>query len=215
MDIKVLVVDDHPILRFGLRRTIDQHPNFTVVGEASTGAETLKLVVKLAPDLITMDVLLPDVNGIELTRQILAVLPSVKIVVFSSDATRSRVNEALQAGACGYVWKLSAAQEIIRAIEMVMTGRLYLSPEVSAGILEDYRKCLAGQSEPSKPFLSDREKQLLRFVAEGRRNKEIAAQLALSIKSIEAYRSRLIKKLGCSSTAELVRYAVREGIAAP
>jgi two-component system, NarL family, response regulator NreC len=215
MDIKVLVVDDHPILRFGLRRTIDQHPNFTVVGEASTGAEALKLVAKLAPDLITMDVLLPDVNGIELTRQILAVLPSVKIVVFSSDATRSRVNEALQAGACGYIWKLSAAQEIIRAIEMVMTGRLYLSPEVSADILEDYRKCLAGQSEPSKPFLSDREKQLLRFVAEGRRNKEIAAQLALSIKSIEAYRSRLIKKLGCSSTAELVRYAVREGIAAP
>jgi two-component system response regulator NreC len=215
MGIKVLVVDDHPVLRFGLRRTIDQQPNFTVVGEASTGAEALKLVAKLAPDLITMDVLLPDVNGIELTRQILAVLPSVKIVVFSSDATRSRVNEALQAGACGYVWKLSAAQEIIRAIEMVMTGRLYLSPEVSAGILEDYRKCLAGQSEPSKPFLSDREKQLLRFVAEGRRNKEIAAQLALSIKSIEAYRSRLIKKLGCSSTAELVRYAVREGIAAP
>lgn len=215
MGIKVLVVDDHPVLRFGLRRTIDQQPNFTVVGEASTGAEALKLVAKLAPDLITMDVLLPDVNGIELTRQILAVLPSVKIVVFSSDATRSRVNEALQAGACGYIWKLSAAQEIIRAIEMVMTGRLYLSPEVSAGILEDYRKCLAGQSEPSKPFLSDREKQLLRFVAEGRRNKEIAAQLALSIKSIEAYRSRLIKKLGCSSTAELVRYAVREGIAAP
>jgi DNA-binding NarL/FixJ family response regulator len=98
---------------------------------------------------------------------------------------------------------------------MVMTGRLYLSPEVSADILEDYRKCLAGQSEPSKPFLSDREKQLLCFVAEGRRNKEIAAQLALSIKSIEAYRSRLMKKLGCTSTAELVRYAVREGIAAP
>jgi DNA-binding NarL/FixJ family response regulator len=173
----------------------------------------LRLAPELAPDLIVVDVHLPDMNGIEVTRQLLRRLPSVKVVVFSSDPARSLVDEALQAGASAYILKQTAAQELLQAIDLVMAGRLYLSPAVSADILADYRKSLT--QEVSPPWLSDRDKLLLRLVAEGRRNKEIAAELALSSKSIEAYRSRLMKKLGCSSAAELVRYAIREGIAAP
>ena len=152
-------------------------------------------------------------NGIEVTRQILRAQPAVKIVVFSGDAARALVDEALEAGACGYIWKLSAVEELIRALEIVITGKLYRSPEVSTDILEDYRKSLIEETNPAKPLISEREKQLLRLVSEGRRNKEIALQLAIKPKSVEAYRSRLMKKLGCSSTAELVRYAIREGIA--
>jgi DNA-binding NarL/FixJ family response regulator len=192
-----------------------QQPNLTVVGEASTGASALKLAAELAPDLIVMDIHLPDMNGIEVTRQMLGVLPLVKIVVFSGDADRSLVDGALQAGACGYIWKQSAVEELIQAIGIVMAGKLYLSPEVSAGILEDYRKGLVDEPAPSKPVLSEREKQILRLIAEGRRNKDMAVQLELSPKSIETYRARLMKKLGCSSTADVVRYAIREGIIAP
>ena len=203
------------MLRKGLHQALAQQLNLTVVGEASTGANALKLAAELAPDLIVMDVHLPDMNGVEATRRILGVLPSAKVVVFSGDADRSLVDGALQAGACGYIWKQSAVDELIRAIEIVMAGKLYLSPEVSAGILEDYRKGLSAESEPSKPLLSERETQLLRLIAEGRRNKDMAVQLELSPKSIETYRARLMKKLGYSSTADVVRYAIREGIIAP
>jgi len=213
MNVKVLLVDDHPMLRDGLRQAMARHPKFIVAGEASTGANALKLAAELAPDLIVMDIHLPDMNGLEVTRQILALQPSVHILVFSGDAARSVVDEALQAGACGYIWKQSAAEELIRAVEMVMAGKLYLSPEVSSGIFEDYRKSLVQETDPCEPLLSQRDRQLLRLVAEGRRNKEIAVELAVSPKTVEAYRSRLMKKLGCSSSADLVRYAIREGIA--
>jgi DNA-binding NarL/FixJ family response regulator len=213
MNVKVLLVDDHPMLRDGLRQALARHPKFIVAGEASTGANALKLTAELVPDLIVMDLHLPDMNGIEVTRQILRNRPSVQILVFSSDAARSAVDEALQAGACGYIWKQSASDELIRAVEMVTAGKLYLSPEVSAGMLEDYRRGLAQEAEPTKPLLSTRDRQLLRLVAEGRRSKEIALQLGISPKSVEAYRSRLMKKLSCSNAADLVRYAIREGIA--
>lgn len=215
MEVKLLLVDDHPMLRQGVRQGVAQLPRLTLVGEASTGAQALKLAGELTPDLVLMDVHLPDMNGIELTRLMLKALPAIKVLIFSSDAGRALVDEALEAGACGYLWKSSVLEELTRAIDSVMAGKLYLSPEVSAGVLEDYRKSLVAEPEPSKPVLSERETQLLRLIAAGRRNKEIAAQLALSVKSIEAYRSRLMAKLGCASSADLVRYAIREGIAAP
>jgi DNA-binding NarL/FixJ family response regulator len=140
-------------------------------------------------------------------------LPAIKIIIFSGDATRPSVNAALEAGVRGYLSKNTTLEELMHSIDSVMAGRLCLSPEVSTGILEDYRKSLVAATEPSKPCLSEREKQLLRLVAAGRRNKEIADQLAVSTKSVETYRSRVMKKLGCSSAADLVRYAIREGIA--
>lgn len=208
----VLLADDHAMLRSGLRQTLSQQDNLELVGEASTGSSALKLARELKPDLILMDVHMPEMDGIEASRQILSELPATKIIIFSSDAARALVDEALQVGVCGYLPKEGAVEELLHAIGLVMAGKLYLSPEVSGDILTDYRKSLQGEGEPS---LSDREKHLLRLVAEGRRNKEISAELNLGIKSIEAYRARLMKKLGCSSSAELVRYAVREGIAKP
>ncbi|MGO8697935.1 MAG: response regulator [Limisphaerales bacterium] len=214
MNVKIIIVDDHPILRRGLCQALAQHPNLTLVGDAATGQQGLALARELKPDLAVMDIHLPDMNGLEVTRQMLAALPAIKVVIFSSNASRATVDEALEAGACGYLSKSSAVEELVQAIDMVMAGKLYLSPEMSAGLLEDYRNKLVG-IEPSKPILSDGERRLLRLVAEGRRNKEIAAELAISVKSVETYRSRLMKKLGCSSSAELIRYAVREGIAPP
>jgi DNA-binding NarL/FixJ family response regulator len=214
VDVRLLLVDDHPLLLRGLCQAVAQQPNLILVGEASTGAMALKLAQELTPDLVVMDLHLPDMNGIEATRQILRAQPAIKIVIFSSDTARPMVDAALQAGVCGYLSKSSALEELMRAMALVMEGKLYLSPDVSAGILADYKKTLVDGPEPSKPILSERERQLLRLVAAGRRNKEIADQMAISAKSVETYRSRLMKKLGCSGSAELVRYAIREGIAA-
>jgi len=213
MSVKLLLVDDHPMMLHGLREVLARQPNLTLLGEALTGAMALKLTQELKPDLVIMDVHLPDVSGITAARQILDTCPSIKVLVFSSDAGHSLVNDALQAGICGYILKGGAVDELIGAIDIVMAGKLYFSPVVGAGVLEDYRESLRKESEPAKPRLSEREKHLLRLIAEGRRNKEMAASLKLSSNSVETYRARLMKKINCPSTAELVRYAIREGIA--
>jgi DNA-binding NarL/FixJ family response regulator len=213
MKIKTVLVDDHVVLRSGLRQALAQQPALEVVGEASNGVEALAVIESFLPELVLMDVHLPDASGIDLSREILGRHPSIKILIFTSDSGRSLVDEALQAGVCGYLSKTGSMEELMAAIESVMAGKLYLSPEVSGDILSDYRRSLHEESSPDRLVLSERERHLLRLVAEGRRNKEISAELDLSIKSIEAYRSKLMKKLNCASSAELVRYAVREGIA--
>ena len=214
MNAKILLVDDHPMFRDGLRQAICRQPKLSILAEASTGAAALKLAAASPPDLVVMDVHLPDMSGLKVAREILQILPAAKIIILSGDASRPLVEEALQAGACGYIWKQGAAEELMRAIELVLAGKLYLSPEVSTDILADYRKGLAGEAVGFRLSLSQREGELLKLVAEGRRNKEIADELAISVKSVEACRSRLMKKLNCTSAAELVRYAIREGIVA-
>ena len=212
---KILVVDDHTILRTGLRQTLEKHPGFSLVGEAADGVAALKLLRETEPDIVLLDIHLPNMNGLEISKKILAARPTTKIIIFSSDAARPLVDEALEIGVCGYVSKSSSVDELITAISSVMAGKLFLSADVSGDILSDYRKSLVGEPVKAESLLSDREKHLLRLIAEGKRNKEISSELNLGIKSIEAYRSRLMKKLNCSSLAELVRYAVREGIAKP
>jgi len=213
MNVKLLLVDDHPMLLHGLREAMTKHPHLTVLGEASTGAMALELAGELVPDLVVMDVHLPDIDGIAVARQVCQAHPSIKVIIFSGDPSRSLVDDALQAGACGYILKGSAVEELIHAIDVVMAGKLYLSPSVGADILEDHQASLLREAEPFKPILSDTEKQLLRLIAVGLKNKEIAIRMKLSPNSIEAYRLRLTKKLGFRGTAELVRFSVREGIA--
>jgi len=215
MKVKILLVDDHPLLRNGLRQAMEKQRHFTVVGEAATGELALALALEMKPDLVVMDIHLKDMNGLEATRQILSVLPATKIIVFSGDMAGKLVDEALQAGASGYIFKGGPGEELVHAIDGVMAGKLCLSPEVSAAIVEDHQRILVGDRDPPKPALSDREKLLLRLIAEGCRNKEIATKMNLSPNSIETYRVRLMKKVGYRNTAELVRFAVREGIAAP
>ena len=213
MSAKILLVDDHPALRRGLSDAIARNTALTLVGEASTGASALRLAQDLVPDVIIMDIHLPDMNGIDVTEQILHAMPSLKIIIFSSEVSRPYIDKALQTGVCGYLSKRSALDELLQGIDLVLEGRLYLSSDVSAGILEDYQKSLLGESEPQRAGLTERERELLRLVAQGQRNKEIADSLGISVKSVEANRSRLMQKLGCSNSAELVRYAIREGIA--
>ena len=215
MNVKILLVDDHPMMINGLRQAMAQQPRFTIVGEASTGELAVRLALETTPDLVVMDIHLPDMNGLEVTRQILSTLPATKVVIFTSDMVGTLVDEALQAGVGGYIFKRGSVEDLIHAIDGVMAGKLCLSPAVSAAIVEDYQRNLVGKAESPKVALSERERQLLRLIAEGRRNKEIATEMKLSINSIETYRSRLMKKTGCPSAAELARYAVREGIAAP
>ena len=203
------------MLRRGFGEAVAQQPGLELAGEAATGEMGLKLAKELAPDLVVMDLHLPDIDGLVATRRLLLVLPSAKIIIYSGEISRAQVDESLLAGARGYLSKASTLDELFRAIGVVMDGKLYVCPEVGAGILEDYRKSLTDAPGCEEPTLSEREKLLLRLVAAGRRNKEMAAQLGVSIKSVESYRSRLMKKLACASSAELVRYAIREGIAAP
>lgn len=212
--IKILIVDGQPAVRDGISHSMAASPVVDVVGQAGTGALAVTLAGELAPDIVVLDVQLPDMNGLEVCRRILGAHPAMKLVIFSADATRATVEQALQIGVCGYLSKTSAVEELLQAIDWVMNGRLYLSPDASADIVAEYRKGLTDGLASEKPFLSEREEQLLRLIAGGRRNKEIAVQLAISIKSVEANRSRLMKKLGCASLADLIRYAIREGIAA-
>lgn len=211
--VKVLLVDGHPLLRNGLRHALTRLPKLHVVGEAGTGAEALKLAAKTNPELVLIDQHLPDTSGIELVRLLLGLEPDTKIILLSDDLERGLADEALRAGAWGYLDKQSTPEELLRAINLVIAGNLYLSTDIATAILEDYRRSLKKGIWFSKPLLSERETQVLRLVVEGRRNKEIASSLDISVKSIETYRLRLMKKTGCSSIAELVRYAIRERIA--
>jgi DNA-binding NarL/FixJ family response regulator len=211
---KILIVDDHPALRGGVRQRLELRPDFTVVGECGSAAETLRRASELAPDVIILDLHLPDGSGIDLAGRLRDLAPAVKIVVFSGDADPDLVTAALRAGARGYVLKQVFLDDLIRAIDSVAAGKIYVCPEASAGILAGYGEPAGAEAGPPKPELSDRERQMVRLVAEGRRNKEVAAELGLSGKSVEAQRARLMKKLNCSSIAELVRYAIREGIVA-
>jgi DNA-binding NarL/FixJ family response regulator len=213
MNTKLLLVDDHPMLLNGLRQALSQQSNITLAGECATGEEAVQLAKKLTPDLVVMDIHLPVMNGIAAARQILKDQPLIKILLFTGDANHLLVQEGLQAGASGYVLKKGKVAELIYAIQVVMEGGLYVSVEVSAGIVDDYQQALIGKAEPPQPVLTEREKELLRLIAEGRRNKEIATSLKLAPNSVETYRTRLMKKILCRSTAELVRYAIRQGIA--
>ena len=212
--VRLLIADEQPVLRHGLRALIALRPHLELAAEASTAAQAVNLAAELEPDLVVMGIHFPDLNGIEATRRILCAQSSAKVVIFSYEASRSIVDEALQAGACAYVLKTGDEEEFFCAIETALAGKLYLSPEVETGIVEDYRTSLRRQFEPVRSMMSPRERRVLQLVAEGRRNKEISASLRVSTKCVEATRSRLAKRLGCSSTAELVRYAIREGIAA-
>jgi DNA-binding NarL/FixJ family response regulator len=212
MNVNLLLVDDHPMMLDALRHAISRQPQFTIVGTAASGESALKLTRELAPDLVVMDIHLPIMSGLEATRQILKLLPATKILLFSGDGAGGLVDEALQAGACGYIYKRGSGEELIQAMKEEMAGKLCLSPQLSAAIVESHQRKLTSGAEPSRIVLSLRERQLLGLVSLGHRNKEIAAKLKLNPNSIETFRARLMKKIGCRSTAELVRYAIREGI---
>jgi len=207
----VVMVEPHPLLRYGWRRALESQTRLAWRGEFSTGTEAISRVAELRPDLVVMEMHLPDLPGPTVIRQILAGAPGAKILIFSGDGAPPLVDAALQAGASGYVLKQSPLEELGRAAEWVLAGRPFLSPELGSSLVEQHQKSLTGATGSPPPGLTEREKNLLRLVAGGLRNKEIAAELKLRVNSIETYRVRLMKKTGCASTAQLVLYAIRSG----
>lgn len=211
MQLKILLVDDHLMMLRGMRLILAQaYANNSAVAEASTAGAAWEKTLEFKPDLILMDIHLPDGDGIELSRRILKDFPRTKIIILSAESRLSLINEALKTGIMGYLLKENAPDELIKAIAAVTTGQNYLCSEANALVLDDYKKQL--KDAPLKPALSGREFEVLRMIAEGLRMKEIADRLRVGVKTAETYRRRLLKKLGCAGTAELVRYALREGI---
>ena len=215
MAVRVLLVDDHPLLREALHYLIDAQPDLEVVGEADNAAAAFDAVTGLAPDVIIMDIELPGESGIEVSRRILASNPATRIVILSAYADPAYVAEAVQIGVRGYLLKGNASSEVVRAVRAVMDGHTFMCPEATSALVTVYRDSMAGAPADTRPALSQREREVRLLVAEGLRTKEIAARLDIGTKTVDTYRARLMAKLKCSSTAELVRYAIREGLASP
>ncbi len=210
--IKIILVDDHPMMRDGLRYAIQTQPDMKVVAEAGNGVAALDVVGQHKPDLILMDISMPGANGIDVSLQIRSLYPQIKIIILSGLADEGYVSQTIKAGLNGYMLKANAATELISAIRAVMDGHMFLSPEVTCAVMAQYKEFLNTKSTPAASLLSKRELEVLKLVAEGLRTKEIADRLKIGVKTVDTYRARLMTKLNCNSTTELVRYAIRQGI---
>ena len=212
MNIKIMVVDEHKILREGLSSLINKQTNMETIGEATDGREAIETVNKLSPDLVLMDVTMPNLNGIEATRKIKSKNPDIEIIALSLHSDRRYVLGMLDAGASGYLLKECAFDELVRAINTVMSGKKYLSPEISDILVDEY----VNKDAPDKAIiyskLTSRERETLQQIAEGKSTKDIAKDLSISIKTVETHRQHIKKKLKATSIAELTKIAIREGL---
>ena len=213
MTIRLLIADDHTMMREGLKALIQKEDGMQVAGEAANGKETVELVRKSGAHVVVMDVAMPDLNGIEATRKILRDNPHIKVVGLSGHANREFVREMLKAGASAYVLKSRAYEELVQAIREVMKGRKYLSPDVARGVVDEYVEISTNiRGNPAFVVLTERERETLQLLAEGRSTKEIADDLNVSVKTVETHRRNIMDKLDIHSVAELTKYAIREGI---
>lgn len=209
----IVLADDHPIVRQGLRTLLNTEPDLSVVGEASTGNEAVELVEKLKPALLIVDLKMPGLDGLEVTRQISQRVPETRILILSMHANEAYVTEGLKCGAAGYVLKDADISNLIQAVRDVAAGGRYLSAPLSELIVAAYlRKSQDGSLDPYET-LTARERQVLRLAAEGCTNADIATRLSISIRTAETHRAHLMRKLGLKSYTDLVQYALRRGIA--
>jgi DNA-binding NarL/FixJ family response regulator len=206
--IRILLADDHAVVRQGFKMILNAQADMEIVGEAGNGREAVDLVERLKPDVVVMDVAMPELNGIEATRRVSEVSPHTRIIALSMHKDSVYVREVLRAGARGYLLKDSGAGDLVSAIRAVARGEGYLSPAVSNAVLDDYRRHVTNPID----LLSSREREVLQMLAEGRTNKEIATILNLSVYTVDAHRGRIMEKLNLHSINELVRFAVRNGL---
>lgn len=212
MKTKILLVDDHAILREGLRSLIDKYDSATVVGEAGDGAEAVRLAAELQPDLVLMDLTMPIMNGIEATREITGGLPHIKVLILTMESDRFFVVEALKAGATGYLLKDTVFSELEEAINAVAAGSVYLPHKVSELLVKEFLQCIPEETTVVYQGLTAREREILQLVADGKCTKEIASLLDISSKTVENQRHAIMQKLNLFSIAELTKYAVRRGL---
>lgn len=211
--IRILLADDHTVMRKGLRMLLSSHPEFSVVAEASDGREAVEQAEAIAPDVAVVDIAMPNLSGIEAAQRIHAALPQVAIVILSMHSDEGYVLRALKAGAKGYLLKDSAEGDLIQAIKAVHQGKTFFSPEISQMLVEDYiREIRARGAEDSYELLTPREREILQLLAERKSNKEIAQTLNLSTYTVETHRRNLQEKLNLHSLGELILYAVRKGM---
>jgi DNA-binding NarL/FixJ family response regulator len=206
--IRILLADDHALVRHGFRMILAAQPDMEIAGEAGNGREAVELAQKLKPDVVVMDVAMPELNGIEATRRIIELAPRARVLALSMHKDAVYVREILRAGARGYLLKDSADADLLAAVRAVAKGEGYLSPGVSDAVLSDYRRHVTDPLD----LLTSREREVLQLIAEGKTNQEIATSLNLSVYTVEAHRGRLMEKLNLHSTGELVRFAVRSGL---
>ncbi len=209
MSLRILVADDHQILREGLV-TLLEKAGMTVVGEAGDGRNAVRLARELKPQVVIIDIAMPELNGIEATRQIVEEVPGVKVIALSMLADKQFVRGMLQAGASGYLLKYCASQELVQAIRAVRNQQVYLSPGITEMVVEDFKAVTGDTSAFS--VLTPREREILQLYAEGKISREIADTLHLSLKTVEAYRRQIMEKMNFKSFADLIKYAIREGL---
>src|ERR1043166_1183327 len=205
---RILLADDHAVVRQGFKMLLGAQPDMEIVGEASNGREAVETAEALRPDIVVMDVAMPELNGIEATRRLASSTPHARVIALSMHKDSVYVREILRAGARGYLLKDSGAEDLVSAIRAVARGESYLSPAVSNAVLDDYRR---HASHPTD-LLTSREREVLQMLAEGKTNKEIAGVLNLSVYTVDAHRGRIMEKLNLHSINELVRFAVRNGV---
>jgi two-component system response regulator NreC len=211
--VRILLADDHTVMRAGLRLLLERHENFEVVGEAADGREAVEIAAQQKPAVVVMDVAMPHLNGVEAARQILSKNPDTAIVMLSMHSDESYVLRSLKAGARGYLLKDSAEADLIAAIQAIVEGRSFFSPGVRALLKEDYIYRLQKfGADDTYELLTAREREVLQLVAEGRSNKEVASLLGLSLYTVETHRTHILQKLNLHSVPELILYAVRKGI---
>jgi len=212
--IKVLIADDHTVVRQGLKALLEAEPDINIVGEADNGRQALRLAINLLPDVVVIDVAMPQLNGLEATRQIIKTVPGIRVLVLSSYSDDEYVRQVTEAGAAGYLLKQTAAADLIRAIREARNGNAFFSPAISKRLLENYRETfLKGAPVGTRvDRLTSREAEVLQLVAEGKVNKQISAELCVSVKTVEKHRQQMMNKLNIHDVAGLTRYAISKGI---
>lgn len=208
----ILIADDHGVMREGLKALIENQPDMNVVGEAEDGQKVVQLAKQLSPDIIVMDISMPNLNGVEAARIILKENPDIQIIALSVHSDKHFVTEMLKAGASGYVIKSCLFDEVLRAIQTVGNGDYYLSPKITDVMVDDYKYYMATLYKSSEVRLTSRERQVIQLLTEGKSTKQIALSLHVSPKTVDSNRREVMNKLGIFSLAELTKYAIREGL---
>jgi DNA-binding NarL/FixJ family response regulator len=212
MPTKILLADDHAIVRHGLSQSIQKEKDMQVIGQAEDGISTVEMVRELLPDVVIMDISMPDLNGIEATRQIVRDFSGVKVIALSMHSAKKFITEMFKAGASAYLLKDCKFEELAEAIRTVMSGKSYISPEISTGVIENYIKTADQKQSSVYSTLSKREREVLQLLAEGQTTKQIGLKLHISPKTVEAHRLRIMDKLDIDNVAQLTKYAIQEGL---